>query len=69
MDISRLEGVFRSPTTLAWTLTLLALAGYALLAFDQGHLFSLAEGAKAFDTNFVHELVHDARHSAGFPCH
>jgi len=53
----------------AWIAVLMALALYGLLAFDQGHLLSVAEGASAFDTNYIHELVHDARHTAAFPCH
>jgi cobalt transporter subunit CbtB len=39
------------------------------LALDQGFLLSLFQGAPAFDTNFIHELIHDTRHAAGFPCH
>ena len=61
--------LLRSPGTTAWLAAVAALALYALIAFDQGHLFSIAEGAQAFDTNYLHELVHDARHTAGFPCH
>ena len=37
--------------------------------FDQGHIFSLVEGEQAFDNMFIHELSHDLRHAAGFPCH
>ena len=40
-----------------------------ILALDQGFLFSLVQGARAFDMNLLHEFLHDARHSAGFPCH
>ena len=42
---------------------------YYLLAVDNGLLLGLVQGKLAFDQNFIHELVHDARHSAGFPCH
>lgn len=55
-----------------WALTglmLLALFGFYLLALDQGWLLSWFQGPRAFDLNFLHELVHDARHAAGFPCH
>lgn len=50
---------------------LLVLFGFGLfvVGFDQGHLFSLAEGTKAFDDLYLHELYHDMRHAAGFPCH
>ena len=40
-----------------------------LLVLDQGFFLSLFQGAIAFDMNLLHELVHDARHVAGFPCH
>lgn len=50
---------------------LLALFGIGLfvVGFDQGHLFSLVEGAEAFDDLYLHELYHDMRHAAGYPCH
>jgi cobalt transporter subunit CbtB len=47
----------------------LAFAAFYVLALDQGWLFSLVQGARAFDLNWIHEAVHDARHVAGFPCH
>jgi fatty acid desaturase len=47
----------------------LGLFGLYILALDQGWLFSLVQGAAAFDANVLHEVVHDARHAAGFPCH
>lgn len=40
-----------------------------VMALDQGFLLSLAQGSKAFDINLIHELLHDMRHAAGFPCH
>ncbi|MGH9977475.1 MAG: CbtB domain-containing protein [Nitrososphaeraceae archaeon] len=43
--------------------------GMFVVGYDQGHLFSLAEGQKAFDTKWMHEFYHDMRHAAGFPCH
>ena len=43
--------------------------GLFLVGFDQGHLFSLVQGDAAFDHQFMHELTHDMRHAAGFPCH
>jgi cobalt transporter subunit CbtB len=48
---------------------LLSLLGFYGLALDQGWLLSWFHGAQAFDLNFIHELVHDTRHAAGFPCH
>jgi hypothetical protein len=47
----------------------LALAGLFVLGFDQGQTLALAQGDTAYQLNFIHELVHDARHAAGFPCH
>jgi hypothetical protein len=48
---------------------LLGALGLYVLALDQGWLLSLFQGDVAFEMNFLHELVHDARHTAGFPCH
>ena len=39
-----------------------------MVGFDQGHIFSLVMGEQAFDNMFIHELTHDLRHAAGFPC-
>jgi hypothetical protein len=55
-----------------WTVTglfLLGMFGLYALALDQGFLFSPFQGAEAFDMNVLHEVLHDARHAAGFPCH
>jgi hypothetical protein len=55
-----------------WAVTglfLLGMFGLYTLALDQGFLFSLFQGARAFDLNLLHEVLHDARHAAGFPCH
>ena len=43
--------------------------GLFVVGFDQGHIFSLVKGEQAFDEMFIHELTHDMRHAAGFPCH
>ena len=43
--------------------------GLFLVGFDQGHIFSIVMGETAFDEMFIHELTHDLRHAAGFPCH
>ncbi|MDP6857542.1 MAG: CbtB domain-containing protein [Candidatus Nitrosopelagicus sp.] len=43
--------------------------GLFVVGFDQGHIFSLIMGEPAFDEMFIHELTHDLRHAAGFPCH
>jgi len=43
--------------------------GLFVVGFDQGHIFSLVMGEQAFSEMFIHELTHDMRHAAGFPCH
>ncbi len=43
--------------------------GIFVVGFDQGHLFSMAQGQLAFDAMWMHEFFHDMRHAAGFPCH
>ena len=55
-------------------LAILALAiifatGLFVVGFDQGHIFSLVYGEQAFTDLYIHELTHDVRHAAGFPCH
>ena len=48
---------------------LVAAAGLFVLGFDQGQVLALAQGDTEYQVNLIHELVHDARHAAGFPCH
>ena len=43
--------------------------GLFVVGYDQGHIFSIAMGEEAFDEMYIHELTHDMRHAAGFPCH
>ena len=43
--------------------------GLFVVGFDQGHIFSLVYGEQAFVDLTIHELTHDMRHAAGFPCH
>ncbi len=50
-------------------LALVFVFGLFVVGFDQGHFFSLVMGEQAFDEMFIHELTHDMRHAAGFPCH
>ena len=45
------------------------LFGMFIIGYDQGQLFSLVEGQKAFDDMWMHEFYHDLRHASGFPCH
>ena len=50
-------------------LALVFTLGLFVVGFDQGHIFSVVIGEEAFDNMFIHELTHDLRHAAGFPCH
>ena len=43
--------------------------GLFIVGYDQGQLFSLVQGKKAYNDLWVHEFSHDMRHAAGFPCH
>ena len=64
--IKQSDGV---PKIAIGVLVSILLFGTFVVGYDQGHLFSLAEGQKAFDTKLMHEFYHDMRHAAGFPCH
>ena len=50
-------------------LAIVFVAGLFVVGFDQGHIFSVVYGEQAFVDLYIHELTHDMRHAAGFPCH
>jgi len=50
-------------------LAIVFAVGLFLVGFDQGHIFSIVYGEQAFTDLTIHELTHDMRHAAGFPCH
>jgi len=50
-------------------LAVIFVFGLFVVGYDQGHLFSLIIGETAFEELYLHELTHDMRHAAGFPCH
>lgn len=50
-------------------LIFILLFGLFIIGYDQGQLFSLVQGQKAYDDLWIHEFSHDMRHAAGFPCH
>lgn len=50
-------------------LAVVFVVGLFVVGFDQGHTFSIIMGESAFEELFIHELTHDMRHAAGFPCH
>jgi hypothetical protein len=49
--------------------TVLGVFSLYLVGFDQGYLLAIFQGHDAITQNMLHELVHDARHVAAFPCH
>ncbi len=57
------------PVTAIVVLAIIFVAGLFVVGFDQGHIFSLVYGEEAFQDLYIHELTHDMRHAAGFPCH
>ena len=57
------------PVVAIVALAILFAAGLFVVGFDQGHIFSLVYGEDAFQDMYIHELTHDMRHAAGFPCH
>lgn len=57
------------PLFAAVILVVIAGIGIFAVGFDQGQMFSIVLGQEAFDSLYLHELTHDMRHAAGFPCH
>ncbi len=50
-------------------LSIVCIFGLFIVGYDQGHIFSIVQGEQAYVDQFIHELTHDIRHAAGFPCH
>lgn len=48
---------------------IVSLVALYVLGLDQGLLLSAIQGDLAYHQNLIHELLHDARHTAAFPCH
>ena len=61
------------PLVAAVALIALFGLGYFMVGFDQGQIFSMAEGQMAYTqmhgVGYLHEMTHDMRHASGFPCH
>jgi len=57
------------PKSVLAILVTISIIGFFAVGFDQGHIFSLIYGESSFAEQFLHELTHDMRHAAGFPCH
>ena len=63
------EFVQTVPKSVLAILVTISIIGFFAVGFDQGHIFSLIYGESSFAEQFLHELTHDMRHAAGFPCH
>jgi len=50
-------------------LVVVFVVGLFVVGYDQGHIFSVVLGEQAYEDLYIHELTHDMRHAAGFPCH
>ncbi|MCJ8306614.1 MAG: CbtB-domain containing protein [Nitrosopumilus sp.] len=50
-------------------LAIIFAVGLFVVGYDQGHIFSIVLGEQAYADLYIHELTHDMRHEAGFPCH
>jgi hypothetical protein len=60
---------FNVPIFAVVILAIIFTFGLFFVGYDQGHLFSIVLGEQAFQDMYIHELTHDMRHAAGFPCH
>ena len=73
LTINEISQITKGPSSIpriaAGILVAVLLIGIFVVGFDQGHLFSVAQGQQAFDGMWMHEFFHDMRHAAGFPCH
>jgi len=61
--------IYTVPKVALAVLLTVFIIGLFVVGFDQGHIFSLIYGESSFAEQFLHELTHDMRHAAGFPCH
>lgn len=67
--MSEVIALARERSFLLLSAAVLAASILYLVGIDQGHMLALVQGQIAFDVNLLHEVFHDARHAAGFPCH
>lgn len=65
---STVKGLDSLPVAVGFLIAVLVFTMF-VVGYDQGQLFSVVEGQSAYDTMWIHELTHDMRHAAGFPCH
>jgi hypothetical protein len=59
----------QTPILAIAVLAVIAILSIYIVGYDQGQLFSLAQGNDAYQSMWLHEFTHDIRHAAGFPCH
>ena len=51
-------------------LAAIVVFGIFVVGYDQGQIFSIVQGSdEAFEMKYLHEVTHDMRYAAGFPCH
>ena len=69
LDISKQK----IPKLAVLTLVAVFALGMFIVAFENGHIVNLVYAedvlAGGIDPMILHELTHDMRHAAGFPCH
>lgn len=51
------------------TLAVIFVAGLFVVGFDNGQIIQSVFAQTNIDPLVIHELTHDMRHAAGFPCH
>ncbi len=66
---SKLIGEYDNSKIAIGFLATIVLFGIFVTGYDQGQIFSILQGSEAFDMKYLHEVTHDMRHAAGFPCH
>jgi len=59
----------KTPIFVIVILAVIFVVGMFVVGYDQGHIFSIVLGEQAYEDLYIHELTHDMRHAAGFPCH
>ena len=69
LPIQVTKPVVRVPLFSIIILSIVCVFGLFIVGYDQGHMFSVVQGEQAYVEQFIHELTHDIRHAAGFPCH
>ncbi len=68
MVVERRKG-FLGLTPRYWVLLTAALGGLFIVGLAQGDVFGALLGQAGSQQGVLHELFHDVRHVAGFPCH